>query len=236
MKKALPLAALACQFLLSSCTVHFSDAQKQQMTAVHLPQARTVANAYTEPNFTSAQDAAGANAASAVLGFGLVGALVSEGIMADERAGDASRNQAFTAAIAQHPPKDLGRLLSSSLEQQLRATPFYGPRLSTQPTAPARIDVTLKSYRLTSLDDTSFVPVLYADVDVVLNNQSIRQKTYVNPASPDMRSGSTAIMPPSATLAVYAANPQLLQAHFAQAAQILARDIAIDLQKAAGTP
>lgn len=235
MKKALPFVlSLACQFLLSSCAVHFTASQKQQMTAVHVPEARTLANAYTEPNFTSAKDAAGANAASAVLGFGLVGGLVSEGIMAAERSRDASSNQAFTTAIASHQPRDLGPALSTSLQQQLRATPFFGSRLSTQPTAPARIDVTIRSYRLISLDDTQFAPSLLVDVDVVVNNLSIRRKVYSTATNAVLNPDS--IQPPNAPLATYAASPQLLQTHFEKAARFLARDIAMDLQKAAGTP
>ncbi len=228
------LLALASQLLLSSCAGHFTTAQKEQMTAVHVPQARILPNSYTEPNFTSAKDAAGANATSAVLGFGLVGGLVSEGIMAADRARDADNNKAFTAAIAHHVPRDLDGLLSASLRQELRATAFFAPRLSPQAAAPARIDVTIKSYRLSSLDDTQYAPTLFVDVDVVLNNKSIRRKTYSNVINPFMKPDS--ILPPSAPLASYADSPQLLRDHFARAARFLARDIAIDLQKAAGKP
>lgn len=228
------LLALASQLLLSSCAGHFTASQKEQMTAVHVPQARILPNSYTEPNFTSAKDASGANATSAVLGFGLVGGLVSEGIMAADRARDAADNKAFTTAIAQHAPSDLDRPLSASLQHELRATAFFSPRLSAQATAPARIDVTIKSHRLSSLDDTQYAPTLFVDVDVVLNNQSIRRKTYSNVVNPFLKPDS--IQPPSAPLATYAASPQLLRDHFAQAARFLARDIAIDLQKTAGKP
>lgn len=227
--------ALACQISLSSCAPSLTSAQKAKMTAVSL-QVQAGANPYSDPNFTSRKDAQTAGALSGAVGFGLVGALISEAYRAAEHSGDASRNSSYTQAIAKQPPHDLEKSFSTALQQQLKTSPFFGSRLSTQPATPARIEITTKNYRLSSLDDTLFEPVMYADVNVLLDNQSIRKKTYSTAAVPGRRGKAASDLLPSAKLADYAADPQMVQKHFEEAARTLARKIALDLDKIAGAP
>ncbi len=214
---------------LTSCATRLTPAQKQQMTALRLSGVRTLPNAYSSPNFTSQKEAATSQAMSNPGLFGFAGALLSGAVIAADNARDASVNRAATQTISSHVTKDLGPALSAKVTSLLKADPFYGPRLSTSASAPARIDITIPRYQLSSLNDVQFRTLVGADVNVYLNNLSIHKKGFSNgmplPGRPAVSAPSL-----SATLSEYAANPKLLQDHLDQAVTELAENIVRDLK------
>lgn len=229
------LSFMACLFVLPSCALKLSSSQREKMTAIQVPDARIKANAYTAPNFTNRSDASNAGMMSAAVGFGLVGALVSEIYVAAERAGDVSQNRSTTAAISKLAPSDLGTHLGEALRQQLKQSSFYGPKLTPRADAPAKVDVLITSFRLASLDDLRFTPVIQADVTVTLNGKSIFKKTFSFPKNLTIRPTKAGPVPHYSTLRTYAGMPNLLKDHFHLTARQLAQNIAAELIQAAGS-
>jgi hypothetical protein len=224
-----PLVYALIGLSLSSCATKLTPTQKQKMTTVHMPSATTMAGAYASPNFTSSSDAATGSAMSGAVGFGLVGGILSEVVVAAERANDAKKNKASTDAIAKVVPQGLDQALTEELKARLKKDPFFGPRLSDRVDAPAHLRVTIKRYSLNSLDDVQFIPVIVSEMDLTVEGKSIRKKIISNPTNL-MQIGMDV---PRAPLTSYAADAKLLRNHFETSARQLADSIAADLAKAA---
>jgi|GEM_PF-1870915 len=223
------LLILFISLSLPSCATKLTQAQKQKITFIQLPAATTVAGAYTGPNFTSSSDAATGAAMSGAVGFGLIGGILSEVVVAAERANDAKKNKASTEAIAKIIPQGLDRTLTDQLNAQLKKDPFFGPRLTNRMDVPARLRVTISRYGLSSLDDVLFIPAIVSEVDLVIDGKSVRKKIISNPSNHVQIAADV----PRAPLASYAADAALLRNHFETSARQLANTIATDLANAA---
>jgi hypothetical protein len=232
MKKYIVLSTAISLLVVTSCAPKFSSAQQQQMTSVNLSQTTERPGAYSSPNFTSRANSSSAGMASGMIGFGLVGALVSEAVIAADRAADASRNRSYTAAIAANPPSNLGPAFDKALRDALAASAFYRSRVSSNPAAPAIVRVNIESYRLSSLDDVQYAPYLEASMSCSLGGKVIFQRK-INLQSYMLPNQPQSILP-RATMPAYAADTKLLKQHFEQAARILARDAANMLRGAVG--
>lgn len=231
MKNSLLLPALV-SLLLSSCAGTFTAAQKEQMTSIHLPGTVTKPEAYLPPNYTSASDRATSDAMSAGLGFGLLGALASEIATGIDRAADAKKHRASADALAKRPPANLDRVFSQELRKLLGQSLFFGPKLTSNTNAPARLNTVIRSFQLASVDDLLFTPVIVIDTDFLINGQSVRKKTYTSVSDARMLHTS-GLGPVRDSLENYAADSKRLQSHFEETTRRLAVQIAQDLGKAA---
>ncbi|MEQ1751744.1 MAG: hypothetical protein ABL974_20150 [Prosthecobacter sp.] len=229
------LSALFLVSLLSltSCASKLTTAQKQKMTSVYVPPVSTLANAYDSPIFTSKKEASVAQSLNNPAFLGIVGAVVSGIIIAADSARDASANRSSTETIKSHVTKDPGTILTARVLSLLKSDPFYGQRLSASATSPARIEITIPRYLLSSLDDVQFRPMVAAEVNFRLGNQSIRKKGFSNGMSLPGKAPAAVF---SAQLTDYAVNPQLLQSHFNEAINDLAETIVQDLKQFASAP
>lgn len=231
MKVTLSLSTVV-SLLMSSCAGNFTGAQKAQMTSLHLPGAVTKPGAYLPPNYTSASDRAASDALSAGLGFGLLGALASEIAAGVDRAADAKKYRASADALATRPPAHLDNVFSQELRKCLKESLFFGPKLTSNINAPAKLNAVIRSFQLASVDDLLFTPVIVIETDFLINGQSVRKKTYTSVS--DVRVLHKSGLPPMRdSLENYATDSKRLQSHFEETARRLAVQVAQDLGNAA---